>query len=178
MLYQLVGCMAQCWEGKCCISSPPALFTIVVLIQYQLNTWLSALWSREEKDKVQNSQGRLSHKFLNQHQIASLKQNGSKCRPLQRDRGNQVPFGVGQALTQLKRQHSLFSFILQRFLGNWPSRSTGSCPILWQLTGRLTGQPSALRKEKYSQWGLTGWWALLCCLSDILSGFPPWFFCL
>ena len=192
-LYQLLDCMAQHWEGKCCISSPSALFTVVFVIQYQLNTWLTVLWSREGEDKGQNRWGRLSCKFLNMHQVVSLKlhpseQNGSNCRPLKRDWGNQVDFGVGKTLSQQagSRTHwegSTACFLpllrnasLQMLLGRVPGRATGSCPILWQLMGRLTGQPGALGKENYSQWALTCWWSPLCCLSDILSGFPPWFF--
>lgn len=40
----------------------------------------------------------------------------------------------------------------------------------------LTGQPGALGKENHSHWGVTCQWSLFRCLSDILSGFPSFFF--
>lgn len=59
--------------------------------------------SSEGEDKVQDRQGGLPCKFLNQHQIVSpkvcpLEQNESNCRLLKRDRGSQVAFRVGKAL--------------------------------------------------------------------------------
>lgn len=164
ILYHLLGCMAQRWENKCWISSPSALSAVVFVIQYQLNTRLTVLWSREGEDKGQNRPERLSRKFLNQRQVVSLKvhpseQNGSNCRPLKRYRGNQVAFWVGKALSQQAggRRHwegSTAHFLplvrndsLQGFLGRMPGRATGSCSILWQLAGRLAGQPGALGRR-------------------------------
>lgn len=163
------------------------------MIQYQPNTWLAVPWSREGEDKGQNSRGGLSHKLLNQHQVVSLEvhpseRNGSNCRSLKRDRGNQLSFRVGRALSQQAggRNHwegsaaccllLLRNASLQRFLGCTAGRATGSCPILWQLMGRLTGQPGALGKENCSQWGLTCWWSQLCWVifcQFFLLGFLP-----
>lgn len=95
-----------------------------------------------------------------------------------------MAFGVGKALSQpaggridLRRQRSLFSSLVKKCQPAevpWvPTEATGSCPSSWQLIVRLTGQPGALGKENYSQWGLSCCWLPLCCLSDILSISPP-----
>lgn len=165
MLHQLYSCTAALWEGKWCISSPSALFAVVRLIQ--LNTSLVALQSREGEDKWESSWGGLSRKFLNQHRDVSLKvhpsgQNGSNCRPLKRNRENQVPCRMGKAVGQEAggRTHwegcaasFLLSFRNASLQRRAPARHTGSCLVFRRLTGRRTGQPGALAKENYRSGG-------------------------
>lgn len=148
--HQLFGCGDELWEGKWWISSPPALFAVVFLIQRQLNACLGALQSREGEDKGESSWGGLSREFLNQHRVVSLKvhpsgQNGSNCRPLKRNRENQVAFGMGKAAGweaggRTHREGGAASFLLLLRNGSLqrhaPARPTGSCPVLWRITYR------------------------------------------
>lgn len=124
----------------------PFCFIAVFLIQYQLNTWLTPLQSRQG-EKWHHSWGRMSCKFLNQHQMVSLKVFPSEKkmwitavhqREREREGGNQILFGVGKTLSQTngsrdswKRQHSFIPLLrygsLQKFLGHVSGRTTGSC---------------------------------------------------